>query len=173
MRFFFAIEDASINDVCSIWAIDFDWMRRNARALMPRRLKEKTQTSSKEQEIIREIFELDKLFVWPVNPLRFNKRLAAQQGVFVCARDISRPFMENLESICNINDSKSHMLKIDIDCKERFLKQALLELHRMNINRRTLFPSLEGFSQDLKNRFVMGPTFRYVKKKNETIWTMK
>ena len=167
---FFAIEDAFPQDTCSVWAIDIDWLRKKARECMPISLKNRTETSTKGRQIVSEIFGCDRLFVWPSNPLRLDERLVVQQGIFTAARDITKTFMENLVAVSEPNEFKHNFVKINIECNSNLLKEALTQLHKMNVNRRTLFPGLEGFAQDLKNRFVMEHFFQGVRHGNDSIW---
>jgi hypothetical protein len=41
--------------------------------------------------------------------------------------------------------------KIEIECSQDFLIDALKELQRVNITRVSLFPGLDGFAQSLEN----------------------
>jgi hypothetical protein len=53
-------------------------------------------------------------FVIPVNPFMLNERLVIQQGLFLCAGDISIPFEDNL-AMLQQNDSASAEALIAIE----------------------------------------------------------
>jgi len=86
--------------------------------------------------------------VYILNTNRFNKRLATQQGVFICPGDPSVSFIENLSADL-ISDSKSHIIRYEIKNDLKFRNEVLEKLHRMNINRVSLFPNLDGFAKSL------------------------
>ncbi len=98
-------------------------------------------------------------FVYPVNPFRLNERLVIQQGDFLCPGDIKKTFEANLIAVLpahnkrkQSNEYKLVKCVINLGWKER--RNVLLRLHRMNINKATLFPGLGGFAQSLKTLMV-------------------
>jgi hypothetical protein len=152
---FFALEQAE--GECAVWALETESLRENVRSV----LGEEGMSLVSEDEHIercetwRMIFASGKLFVFPVNPFQLNKRLVLQQGVFLCPGDITKLFEENLAAVLSDNNNVSYKLlkyKIAFDVKKR--QEALLNLHRMNINKATLFPGLDGFAQSLKTLLV-------------------
>lgn len=91
-----------------------------------------------------------KKFVLPMNPHKFNERLVIQQGLFLCPGDISKRFETNLvnmfKSRKELNENvKKYIFKYSIKLK----KQIIFYLQRMNMNRATLFPGLQGFAESL------------------------
>lgn len=102
-----------------------------------------------QKAVINYVLENPKRQVFAVNPFRLNERLSIQQGVFLLPGDISKTFEDNL----NVNDKERDKLtKIEI-CSDAAVRRAFLyNLHRMNINRATLFPGLVGFSESLRTR---------------------
>ncbi len=94
--------------------------------------------------------------------MRLNERSAIQRGVFLCAGNVTKPFVENLEENLGGNLEKNlkrisaknlvknpeeNLVKLEISHDLRL--EALRRLHAMNINRASLFPGLEGFAQSL------------------------
>lgn len=81
-------------------------------------------------------------------------RLVIQQGVFFVPGDISKPFEDNLAEVLPRGKDSYKLFKyvIKFDIKER--RETLLHLHRMNINRASLFPGLEGFAASLRTLLV-------------------
>jgi len=64
------------------------------------------------------------------------------------ARVVDLPFEKNLAEV--LPQSHGHALrKIIIDGAARTRREILRHLHRMNVNRATLFPGLDGFAQSL------------------------
>lgn len=95
-------------------------------------------------------------FVFPLNPFRLNERLVIQQGDFLCPGDLRQTFEDNLAAVLpgakNGSDYKLFKYVVRFDVKAR--KEILQNLHRMNINRATLFPGLDGFAQSLKTLLI-------------------
>jgi hypothetical protein len=96
--------------------------------------------------------------------------LALQQGAFGSARDVTKPFMENWVAMAEPATLQVNLIKFDVVCSPGFLEEALTELHRMSVNRATLFPGLDGFAMDLRNRFAMQHFFEGVKAECPSIW---
>ena len=98
-----------------------------------------------------------KKFVLPMNPYKFNERLVVQQGVFLCPGDISEKFEDNLVNMFDSpgelnNCVKKYIFTYNVKLK----KEILFYLQKMNMNRATLFPGLEGFACSL-NSFLSFP----------------
>jgi hypothetical protein len=86
-------------------------------------------------------------FVYPANPIRLNRRLTIQQGVFLAPGDVTLSFENNIKGIPNYQE---HIKKIVIDNKCK--KEVLCKLYVMNINSATLFPGLDGFARSLREK---------------------
>jgi hypothetical protein len=84
-----------------------------------------------------------------------NKRLVLQQGVFLAPGDVTRSFIDNFRVLCGSKNSRDHFVKLILVSDLSFTKEAISELHRMNINRATLFPGLDGFATSLSNSVVI------------------
>lgn len=149
---FFAIESLKINDDAVIWAINVEWLSKKYMTVASKEFKKLKEDArlEKSNEIFKVILNDKKDFIKTANPFSLNERLVLQQGVFVLPLNIGKPFMENLKKCITKENEKKHILKIKIIGTKDFLKDALYNLNRMNINHATLFPGLEGFSRYLK-----------------------
>ncbi|GAW66177.1 FRG domain-containing protein [Geoanaerobacter pelophilus] len=92
---------------------------------------------------------------------KFNPRIIQQQGQF---------------TISNIDDIENHLYQMSVYVKKDFLYTALLsvkekplvlrELNLMGINHMSLFPSIDGICEALKNQFFsaasVGPTLNEI-----------
>ena len=85
-------------------------------------------------------------FVTPINPYRLNERLIVQQGLFLCAGDVSQPFEANLEAVPRATDP-SNLKKIVLP--RSVLGEAFRGLRQMNISAASLFPGIDGFARSL------------------------
>jgi hypothetical protein len=96
-----------------------------------------------------QIFQENKLCcVFPVRPSVTNKRCFLQQSLFISAGNTEQAFMKQLLAYSWPEYLKEHVVKVilPITIKE----EALYDLNRMNVNRSTLFPDLDGLSLYLK-----------------------
>lgn len=152
---YFAIEE--LDSECSVYALNIDWLRGKLSPAYPNQLKLLDEERNVTQEnTFQEVFRRkDPLqFVYPVNPFRQPERSVIQQGIFLCPGDISIPFEENLEFLADRN-SKQNFVKIEIRADLEQRKDILRRLHRMNMNRATFFPGLDGFGQSLRTLLVI------------------
>ena len=83
-----------------------------------------------------------------------------QQGLFLAAGNLSISFEDNFDAIQQDADS-DRVLQIIIGSSNIAVKKEILRhLHRMNINRATLFPGLDGFAQSLNTMLAMPDILR-------------
>jgi FRG domain len=149
---FFAVETATKH--YAVWAIDMDWLRKKAVPMFPFGSEKygREDPPYKSGKSFKHIFchPTPHSFVFTLNPERLNERLIVQQGLFIAPGDISKPFEDNLEAVCK-NDLKAsdHIWKITISGDVNLRRDILRHLHRMNINRASLFPGLSGFAESL------------------------
>jgi hypothetical protein len=73
-----------------------------------------------------------------------NERLTIQQGLFLCPAIVRQSFEQNLEAT-RLQGTTIEKLTFPASLRE----DILAELNKMNINRATLFPGLDGFAQSL------------------------
>lgn len=154
----FALEDAEIGTPCAIWALDAEWCRE----LATRSLDDDEASAIAADPTLKQpstvksvLFRDDPVpLVFPISPFRLNERLVLQQGVFVTPADVALTFQENLDKCARRHDERLRLEKTEIVCTPQLLRDAVRELHRMNVNRATLFPGLDGFSAHLGNLAV-------------------
>ncbi len=162
---FFAIENVVIDSDCSIWSINVDWV------IKEKYQKEKASTQYKDlldddklakgTEINNVLLNDEQDYIYSINPVELNERLIIQQGVFVIPLNIKKRFMDNLDGVIEKEHEIKYIKKMRIKCDELFIEEAYYHLNRMNINRATLFPGLEGFSRYLKMLFLIKETIAY------------
>lgn len=149
---YFALEDAvDSHGRCAVWAVDLPWTMARAGMLIQGvgngefahfKLKKLWQSD----EFKRLVMDGQLTMVVPALPRRRNRRLVAQQGLFLVPANLDVSFFDNLAyGVPSIN---GRIVKILLHNSVR--EEALDELALMNINRATLFPGLDGFAQSLR-----------------------
>jgi hypothetical protein len=88
--------------------------------------------------------------VCPVSPFRRNQRLTVQQGIFILPGNIQETFTNNLEAT---SGHAENVLKVPLNAATR--TTLLMALDRAGLNRASLFPGLDGFSQSLRTRVLL------------------
>lgn len=145
---FFAIENATPGDLCSIWVVNhvkcWDLIRASFPAQVTAAGRDETRASA-----FNDLLDSGKLLVCPVNPFFQNERLTVQQGVFLAACHACGTFMENFDA--SVGTDSTAWQKLDVECSATFLMEAFAHLHRMNVTRAALFPGLDGFATGLQN----------------------
>jgi hypothetical protein len=178
---YFAVEDAS-NDVdCALWAFHRKWCLRSAgrfligddeaggqqdsRELYKRALSYAQGNFLHPGDAALEQVGLQRAdlqgkawsqnvapVVLPFVPELLNERLSVQQGEFLVPHDVSKSFMD---SLANHSDSSSPPTKYTI---RSGLRGRILEQFRlMNVTRAQLFPGLDGFAQSFRQLLVEEP----------------
>jgi hypothetical protein len=100
------------------------------------------------------IFNDNKLCcVFPARPSVTNKRCFLQQSLFVSTGNTEQTFMEQLLSYSWPEYLKEHVVKVILPIAIK--EEALYDLNRMNVNRSTLFPDLDGLSSYLKTFYEL------------------
>ena len=151
---FFALDERrEAGGSCALWAIDLRWCKSQAiQAIQqnaPGRIApiDPDESLGKPETFNAAFFtEPPVQFVAPLQPFRMNERLTIQQGLFLCPGDLRAGFESNLLAF-QLNDFADHVHKIVIPNHLR--EDILAMLHRMNINRASLFPGIDGFAQSL------------------------
>jgi hypothetical protein len=154
---FFAVEEAvGPNGACAVWALVGEWC--NTQSVHRLRAKLGLTADQLPMEIslaedhhfIEYVFNAGEPCVVSLEPERLNPRMAAQQGIFVCAGDMTSSFMENLEAL-GARDLLRKLYKIIIPNAWR--PRILHDRERMNIGPDSLFPGLDGYCRSIKLRF--------------------
>lgn len=152
---YFAVEEAGKK--CAVWALDVEWLNKRVRDKYPDVWKlvgdNGEDPNVRKISTYKAVFMSQKHFVIMVNPFKLNERLVIQQGTFLCPGDITKSFEKNLTAL--IPDSRSRgnfegkLVKFVVPDNLKVRTEIIRELHRMNMNRATLFPGLDGFAKSL------------------------
>ena len=94
-----------------------------------------------------------------------NRRYALQQSIFISTGNSYQTFMEQLEFL---DDDLSKIL-IKITLPSKLKNEILRELQKMNINRASIFPDLDGYSNSLKMKYNSISTFDDLIKKHQDL----
>jgi hypothetical protein len=156
---YFAFETVRPQSRCAIWMIDYEWLRKMTNESVP----DSVRSLIESDEDLKKFKTVNCLLkhsppistVCRLNPFHLNKRLVLQQGTSLAPGDVTRSFMDNLKVLCSSRTSQDHFVKLILDADLSFTKDAISELHRMNINRATLFSGLGGFAASLGNSVVI------------------
>jgi len=155
---FFAIEKAKPGDTCAVWAIDLDWIWKTAKAELPPELIKNVcdPNISKDPDTINGLFNIRKKIIVTLTPMQLDDRLAVQQGTFACGLDITKSFDNLIHDLAKTDrEYKEHVCKVKLNCSREFIKDAIIELNRMNIKRLSLFPGVDGLAQGMENAIVL------------------
>lgn len=157
---FFALESTPAGGTSALWALDWQWWSDKAKRSLPRDVQFQIENDPnvKQPETVDAILKSSCPLIHQLNPFRLNERLVIQQGVFIVPGDIKRSYMDNIRALRSSDDDIEHLIKLKIICTKDLLEQALEELHRMNVNKATLFPGLEGFAKHLENLIAIPNT---------------
>jgi hypothetical protein len=156
---YLAFETAKPGSNCAIWMIDYDWLRGRVMISVPDNIQSliKSDADIKKSKTVKGIIDNSppNSTVCRVNPFHLNERLVLQQGTFLVPGDVTKSFMDNFCGLCSSDTSREHFVKVILHADLSFTKEAISELHRMNINRSTLFPGIDGFANSLGNSVVI------------------
>jgi len=155
---YFAVEDEDPKHDREVWALKTDKIDDEVREIFSedkdvlKILSEDPNTQIPGNFTKMFMREPPEAFVCPMNPYNLNERLVIQQGVFLCPGDVSKPFKDNLTAVFRSNETEDNLLnfKIKIIDNLKLRKEIIHSLHRMNMNRYTLFPGLDGFAKSMK-----------------------
>ncbi len=158
---YFAIEDADPDTHCAIWAVDASWCWNRTKEELEPSLRERIeadQSRGKTPSLQAELLATTAQRVVPDNSFFLDERVSVQQGVFLIPLDLTKPFMDNLRSDSEAYEEHVHLY--EISCTVDFLRDAFARLQRVNINRESLFPGLDGFAQGLHARIAFSDPLR-------------
>ena len=151
---FFAFEACHITDSnnITIWAINIKFLKQKAIEILathfPREFEESANLVN--EKLFEKIFYANKYsLVFPVEPFRMNRRYSLQQSVFVSTGNALEPFVQQLHFL----KERSREAVIKIEMPAVLQKEVLRDLQRMNLNRASLFPDLDGYAAALRLRY--------------------
>lgn len=162
---YFAFENADTREKSvAIWAINGNILKDRVEKYLELRHdeefeKKRSKFSDEDYEKTRrrltdkdfeEIFiRDDKSCILPVEPFKMNNRYALQQSIFISPGNSYETFMEQLEFL--EDDTLKTIVKICLPTAIR--KEVLRDLQKMNINRSSMFPDLDGYAIGLKIKY--------------------
>lgn len=109
------------------------------------------QTKRRLMAIVHFLFDMSQKGVFVVNPFRLSDRATIQQSAHVMPGDITLSFEDNLNARGREFDN---LTRIEIVSTAETRKEFLVNFHRMNINRATLFPGLQGLAESMNTRLI-------------------
>jgi hypothetical protein len=148
---FFAIELA--DDDCVVWAIDADRLDTTVRSILSGEDSNYLEIVENREKLFMELIsrEEPQTLVYIINPFTLPKQLILQQSVFLCPGNLNKPFEDNLTENLFEPNTRDMVKKYIIRYTPLIKKEILQNLHGMNINKATLFPDFNGFSQSLNS----------------------
>jgi FRG domain len=176
---FFALDEADNKSESAIWAVNIQALKVAARELLVEAgvIGDTLGAafSFSERAIFNTVFmgNANPAIVAPVQPFRTNERVTAQQGLFLCQSSDWLPFEVALKNVLRSDREKRQQGRLNGCPSQSFRtptrlfelvispevrRDALRELHRMNINQATLFPGLDSFGRSLRTNFTIHQT---------------
>jgi hypothetical protein len=151
---FFAFEQCedSTEENIAVWAININFLKIKATEVLAGYFEnELLESGNRVHEALFEkiFFANAYALVFPVEPFRMNRRYSLQQSIFVSTGTGHQPFMEQLRFL---GDTISKAV-IKIELPAALQKEVLRDLQRMNLNRASLFPDLDGYAGSLRLRY--------------------
>jgi hypothetical protein len=144
---YFAFRDVQADSAkhCSVWAINLRALEAGLKSLMGthdrRQAYERAETLIRKRYSRRLRLQPDLPFILPYWPREHNRRLAAQQGIFLVNSLSDCGFLSTLREMHDLSDAefirRFHM-------PWSFRRQALCRLEEMNVHELSLFPDLTG-----------------------------
>ena len=151
---FFAFEEChvSAHKHITIWAINIKFLKQKATEILSQHFPKELEESANlvNEKLFEKIFQANKYsLVFPVEPFRMNRRYSLQQSVFVSTGNSYEPFVEQLKFL----KEESRQAVVKIEMPAMLQKEVLRDLQRMNLNRASLFPDLDGYAASLRLRY--------------------
>ncbi len=151
--------NANEDDRAVVWMIDRNWLDDVSQSKI--RIMFRLRTDRGLVQDIRDslpsafdrLFNVKKPkydFLCALNPWHINERLAVQQGIFLYPTNISKPFQDNLTQMDGYEKYLVRFIFKNLNVNE--LRDIFENLYRMNINRTSLFPGLDGYAKSLETR---------------------
>jgi hypothetical protein len=146
-EFCYENEDQNI----AVWGVNINYLKNKSLEILSEEFGDALKESKNliNESLFEKIFyQNNKRLVFPVEPFRMNRRYSLQQSVFISTGISDVPLMDQLHFL---GDSIEQAV-VKIEIPSNFKKQALRELHHMNLHRASLFPDLDGYALSLKLR---------------------
>jgi hypothetical protein len=163
---YFAFENAiKENRTVSVWAINIHIVKlRVIEHFNLRRDDIQRELTDKDFEEI--FYNNDISCILPVEPFQMNRRYSLQQSIFVSPGNTVETFMEQLKFL----EDEVKKVVVKIVMPSSLKNEVLRDLQKMNINRASLFPDLDGYSNALKMKYnSMRSITEYIEQQNAII----
>lgn len=151
---FFAYEQCATDaeNHIAIWAINIHFLKQRAAEVIQQYYPNEMKSSNNvvNEKLFESIFFNNRdSFIFPVEPFRMNRRYSLQQSIFVSTANSYQPFMQQLGFIGS--DISHAVIKMELPARQQ--KEVIRNLQRMNLNRASLFPDLDGYAASLRLRY--------------------
>lgn len=151
---YFAYEQcfAEMDIDVAVWAINYNFFKNKA---LEELATEFSVDIRENKNLINEslfekiFFQNNRNLVFPVEPFRMNRRYSLQQSIFVSTGNSSESFINQLSFL----GEEITKAVIKIQLPSLLQKEVLRDLQRMNLNRASLFPDLDGYAASLRLRY--------------------
>jgi hypothetical protein len=148
---YFAAEAARPGkDTGVIWGVDLDWCWRAAKNVVPGAVA-RYEINDKDRPTTHGLLSRDVPLAIAVTPFGLDERIAVQQGLFLAPLNMSATFEASLDAMEGSGDGEGNVRGIQLAWDQDFLTTTITELQRININRRSLYPGLDGLAVGLHN----------------------
>lgn len=148
-----------------IWAMNVKHLKDRSLEILADEFSEAISESKNliNEKLFEKIYsENNKKLVFPIEPFRMNRRYSVQQSVFVSTGTGEEPFMQQLTFLGD--DISKAIIKLELPTALQ--KEVLRDLQRMNLNRASLFPDLDGYAIALKLRYNSFKTTKEIMEEN-------
>jgi len=151
---FFAFEQSIIQEDyhVGIWGVNIEYLKKKALEILSQEFEEALHESMNliNEKLFEKIFyENNRNLVFPVEPFRMNRRYSLQQSVFISTGISEIPLMDQLQFLKE--DLSKSVIKIELPTD--YKNEVLRDLQKMNLNRASLFPDLDGYAASLRLRY--------------------
>ncbi len=140
------------NNLIAIWAMNMGFLKVRALSALEELFPEDLSHNGHriDEELFKKIFyQNSSSLIFPVEPFRMNRRYSLQQSMFVSTGNSYEPFMKQL---LFLGEQMSKAV-IKIELPVQLHHEVMRDLQKMNLNRASLFPDLDGYALSLKLRY--------------------
>jgi hypothetical protein len=151
---YFAFEQCYVKPehTIAIWAFNMNFIKVEALScLQSLYAAELEQNGNRIDEALFEkiFYQNSCSLIFPVEPFRMNRRYSLQQSIFVSTGNSYEPFMQQLGFL----KDKIGKAVLKMELPTSLQKEVLRDLQKMNLNRASLFPDLDGYAAALRLRY--------------------
>jgi hypothetical protein len=139
---------------CTVWAINLEWVQAQCNEwFASKKIRLLEDPHGRAYQLNRLLQTTDKVnnpVIVPIHPQRLDRRMVAQQGLFLCKlvdqADFSIILVSMLFHTKQLGRPPVRRIEIPTQLRIPILKK----LREMNLTRASLFPGLDGFGQSLR-----------------------